>query len=281
MKIFSSPRFRVKVAGLVVVFGAACGLEAQATNPAVQTPSAPRQTEKAATPPQVYPPEMIKNGQDLFGQNCGFCHGRDARGGETGPDLTRSQLVTDDVKGNKIGEVIRNGRVEKGMPRFNLAELDVAALVAFIHDQKTKSETQKGGRRGVDPEDLQSGDAQAGKAYFDGPGNCTSCHSPTGNLAGIASRLKGLQLEQRLLYPRNAESKVTVTLPSGKQVAGKLAYKDEFTIGLKDSYGWYQSWPVDAVKYQIDAPAEAHVELLGKYTDRDIHNLMAYLQTLK
>lgn len=264
-----------------MAFGSVCGLKAQSTNPAVQTPSAPRQTEKASTPPQVYPPELIKNGQDLFGQNCGFCHGRDARGGETGPDLTRSQLVTDDVKGNKISEVIHNGRVDKGMPRFNLPELDIAALVAFIHDQKTKAETQKGGRRGVDPEDLQTGDAQAGKAYFDGPGNCTSCHSPTGNLAGIASRLKGLQLEQRLLYPRNAESKVTVTLPSGKQITGKLAYKDEFTIGLKDSYGWYQSWPVDAVKYQVDAPAEAHVELLGKYTDRDIHNLMAYLQTLK
>jgi cytochrome c oxidase cbb3-type subunit 3 len=222
---------------------------------------------------------LVKNGQGIFSQNCGFCHGKDAGGGESGPDLTRSQFVTEDVKGNKIGDVVRNGRPEKGMPRFNLPEMDLAAVVAFIHDQKTKAESQKGGRRGVDVADLQTGNLDQGKKYF--AANCASCHSPQGDLKGIATRFEGLKLEQRFLYPRDAEGKVTVTLPSGKQWAGKLAYKDEFVIGLKDNYGWYQSWPISSVKFTIDDPAEAHHTLLTKYSDDDIHNLMAFLQTLK
>jgi mono/diheme cytochrome c family protein len=262
--------------------GQSAGTPPQTTNPAVQTPSVPRQAAKATTAApntETYPPELVKNGQAIFGQNCGFCHGKDAGGGESGPDLTRSQLVSQDVKGNKIADVVRNGRPEKGMPRFNLPEMDVAAIVAFIHDQKTKAESQKGGRRGVDVADLQTGNLEDGRKYF--AANCASCHSPTGDLKGVASRFQGLRLEQRFLYPRDATGNVTVTLPSGKQLTGKLAYKDEFVIGLKDSYGWYQSWPISMVKFTIDNPAEAHHTLLTKYSDDDIHNLMAFLQTLK
>ena len=262
--------------------GQSAGTPPQTTNPAVQTPSVPRQAAKATTAApntETYPPELVKNGQAIFGQNCGFCHGKDAGGGESGPDLTRSQLVSQDVKGNKIADVVRNGRPEKGMPRFNLPEMDMAAIVAFIHDQKTKAESQKGGRRGVDVADLQTGNLEDGRKYF--AANCASCHSPTGDLKGVASRFQGLRLEQRFLYPRDATGNVTVTLPSGKQMTGKLAYKDEFVIGLKDSYGWYQSWPISSVKFTIDNPAEAHHTLLTKYSDDDIHNLMAFLQTLK
>jgi cytochrome c oxidase cbb3-type subunit 3 len=72
-----------------------------------------------------------------------------------------------------------------------------------------------------------------------------------------------------------------VTLPSGEKVNGTLAYRDEFTVGLRDASGQYRSWPVSRVKYSVQDPAEAHVDLLGRYTDDDIHNLMAYLQTLR
>jgi cytochrome c oxidase cbb3-type subunit 3 len=218
-------------------------------------------------------------GGSLFSQHCGFCHGRDAGGGEDGPDLTRSKLVAADVKGDKIAPVIRDGRPDHGMPRFTLPENDIATLVTFIHDQKTKAESQKGGRRGVDVSDLQTGNVDAGKQYFNG--KCASCHSPVGDLAGIAKRLEGLRLEERMLYPRGAKSKVTVTLPGGQTIAGELVYKDEFTIGMRDATRHYHSWPTSKVKFVVDAPAEAHVELLAKYTDDDIHNLMAYLQTLK
>ncbi len=240
------------------------------------------QNKKPATPAkQTFPAAQVEQGQTLFLQNCAFCHGRDAGGGETGPDLTRSKLVADDVKGDKIGFVIRNGRTEKGMPRFALPEQDIAALVAFVHTQKNLADANIGGRRGVDPEDLQSGNAQAGKQYFNGAGGCSSCHSPTGDLADVAKRYQGLKLEERMLYPDKAPAEATVTLPSGAAITGRLVFRDEFTIGLRDSSGWYHSWPLSEVKYSIKAPAEAHVELLGKYSDDDIHNLMAYLQTLR
>lgn len=84
-----------------------------------------------------------------------------------------------------------------------------------------------------------------------------------------------------MLYPRGAHSTVSVTLPSGKVITGTLAYLDEFTVGLRDATGYYRSWPVNRVKYVVHSPVDAHVNLLGKYTDADIHNLMAYLQTLR
>lgn len=257
---------------------AACA-GAQSNKPAVTTPSVVRQNAKPAA--QKYAAALVESGQATFLQHCAFCHGRDAGGGETGPDLTRSKLVADDIRGEQIAPVVRNGRPEKGMPRFALGEGDMAGVVAFIHTAKTQAEAQIGGRRGVDPEDLQSGNAQAGEQYFQGAGRCTSCHSATGDLAGVAKRYQGLKLEQRLLYPRGAAEEATVTLASGETVKGRLIYRDEFTIGLRDASGWYRSWPTKQVKYEVKAPAEAHVELLAKYSDDDIHNLMAYLQTLR
>jgi cytochrome c oxidase cbb3-type subunit 3 len=222
-----------------------------------------------------------ERGGAVFLQQCAFCHGRDAAGGEEGPDLTRSKLVAADAGGDKIAPVVREGRPEKGMPRFVLSEADMTAVVAFIHDQKTKAEAQVGKRRGVEVADLQTGNVEAGKAYFNGAGKCASCHSPTGDLAGVAKRFEGLKLEERMLYPKGAKAKVTVTLASGESIAGELAYHDEFTIGMRDSAHHYRSWPTSKVRFSIDAPADAHADLLARYTDDDIHNLMAYLQTLR
>ena len=227
-----------------------------------------------------YPPALIASGGSFFRQNCSFCHGRDAGGGESGPDLTRSKLVTADVNGNKIGPVVRNGRPDKGMPPFHVSDQQIAGLVAFIHTQQDKSISHKGGRKGVDVSDLQTGNVDAGKQYFNGAGGCATCHSPTGDLAGVASRHEGLDLEERMLYPKNAKSKVTVTLASGETITGPLEYLDEFTVALTDPTGMYRSWRTGDVQYKVDAPVNAHVELFGKYTDDDIHNLMAYLQTL-
>jgi cytochrome c oxidase cbb3-type subunit 3 len=238
-------------------------------------------TQKRRYAEQSFPSALVASGHSLFSQNCAFCHGRDAGGGESGPDLTSSKLVAEDVNGNRIAPVVRNGRPGKGMPAFNMPAAQIAALVAFIHAERAKAETQRGGRRGVAVADLQTGNIGAGKQFFYGAGGCSKCHSPTGDLAGIASKYQGLQLEEQMLYPRGARSKVTVTLSSGKVVTGTLAYDDEFTLGLRDAAGYYHSWPVGDVKYTIDSPVQAHVKLLGKYTDADIHNLMAYLQTLR
>ena len=226
---------------------------------------------------------LLVTGSSLFQQNCAFCHGRDAAGGETGPDLTRSKLVAGDRGGDKIAEVVLNGRTEgeKKMPAFKFSDSEISAVAAFIHEEKTKAMSRPGGRRGVDVADLQTGNVAAGKKYFQGSGGCSSCHSPTGDLAHIAARYEGLQLEQQMLYPRDVKSKVTVTLPSGEIATGTTAYLDEFTVGLIDKTGRYRSWPTATVKYSVDSPVEAHVAQFPKYTDADVHNLMAYLQTLR
>ena len=148
------------------------------------------------------------------------------------------------MRGDKIGPVVHSGRPEKGMPPFTLGDADLAAIVAFIHDQKGKSDLQQGGRRGVDVSDLQTGDAKAGQTFFNGAGGCAKCHSPSGDLADVAVRLKGLELLQRMLYPsgrgddgQSKSIKAAVTLPSGETVSGRVAYRDEFTIALKDTDG--------------------------------------------
>lgn len=222
-------------------------------------------------------------GDTIFQQSCAFCHGRDAMGGETGPDLTQSKLVLNDTDGSKISEVVLQGRPnsEKKMPAFQFSGPELASLVAFIRAREAAAAAMEGGRRGVEVADLQTGNAESGKAYFNGAGGCAKCHSPTGDIAGIARRYEGLHLEERMLYPRDAKSTVAVTLPSGQKVKGTLAYLDEFTVGLVDGSGTYKSWPIEDVKYKVDSPVDAHVEQFSKYTDDDIHNLMAYLQTLR
>jgi cytochrome c oxidase cbb3-type subunit 3 len=241
--------------------------------------------------PQSYPPEQVQTGQTRFAAQCGFCHGRDAGGAETGPDLTRSALVAEDVRGDKIGPVIRQGRPDKGMPASNLGDADIAAIVAFIHDAKTKAESEGGGRRSVDVSDLQTGDLEAGKRYFNGAGGCAKCHSATsGEFATIGSRYQGLALLQRLLYPGSggrgsgpapARPTVTVTTQDGQITTGALMQLDEFTVVLTDAGGWSRSWPVEQVKVAVNNPLEAHVDQLSRYTDKDMHDVFAYLQSLK
>jgi cytochrome c oxidase cbb3-type subunit 3 len=220
-------------------------------------------------------------GEAIFQQNCAFCHGRDAQGGETGPDLTQSKLVRADRTGDDIAKVIHEGRPDNTMPAFNFSTQEIHGIIAFIHARQAEAVAHPGGRRGVSIADLQTGNAAAGKRYFDGAGGCSKCHSPRGDLAGIASRFEGLELEERMLYPREAKSRVTVTTPGGEKISGVLAYRDEFTIALRDGNGAYRSWPASRVHYRVDSPVEAHVDLFSKYTDNDIHNLMAYLQTLR
>ena len=282
---------RILVACALLVYAAAV-VDAQRGRAGGAAPAAPQGRGQASpasqrppqtSTPQQYPPEQVEAGRTRFASQCGFCHGRDAGGGEGGPDLTRSDLVAADVRGDRIAPVVRNGR--QTMPGFALSDSDMAAIVAFIHDQKTQADSAVGGRRSVDLADLQTGNADAGKRYFDNA--CARCHSATGDLAGVATRLQGLPLLQRMLYPGGAlrdpkrGPEVTVTLPSGQVASGRLAFRDEFTIALTDAAGWYRSWPTAQVRFTVTDPRQAHVDQLGKYTDAEMHDVLAYLQTLR
>jgi cytochrome c oxidase cbb3-type subunit 3 len=174
------------------------------------------------------------------------------------------------------------------MPAFTLADSDVTAIVAFIHDQREQAASATGNRRTVDAADLQTGNADAGRRYFDTA--CARCHSAAGDLKGVATRYEGLPLLQRMLYPGSGgrgagpapkPPQVRVTLRDGQVVTGALAYRDEFTISITDAAGWRRSWPTSQVTYTVDDRLQAHVDQLAKYTDGDMHDVLAYLQTLR
>jgi len=183
--------------------------------------------------------------------------------------------------------VIRTGRTDKGMPAFTLSATDVAAIVAFIHDAKGKAESLAGGRRSVEVTDLQTGNAEAGKRYFTGAGGCVQCHALSGSFVTVGAQYQGLALLQRMLYPRPGRGSrpvlptATITTANGEQVTGSLAYQDEFSVTLLDAAGWSHSWPAAKAKIEVQDPLHAHAEQLAKYSDQDIHDVFAFLQTLK
>lgn len=228
-------------------------------------------------------PAAIQRGQALFKSSCGFCHGNDATGARA-PDLLRSAEVMHDDRGNVLGPFIRNGRPDKGMPSFaTMKDDEIADIVAFLHHQENAALHSNGVSRNYPLSRLLTGNAQAGKAYFFGAGGCSHCHSVTGDLAGIADKYSPVDLQQHIVYPRERKLHTTavVTLPDGTRFEGPVLHEDEFNIGITCQDGWYRSWPIADVKIEIHDPLAAHRELMNQYTDADMHNLFAYLETLK
>ena len=236
-------------------------------------------------------PAAFERGAALYKTNCAGCHGAGARGGPGAPDLVRSLLVLDDEKGILIAPVLRNGRPDQGMPKPGLTESQIADLVAWLHVQ-----TYAAGHRSTYAfQDVLTGNAKKGEAYFQA--TCAGCHSATGDLKGIGSRYDPFSLQARWLQPRGGRggrgspaagsnrgaSTVTVTLASGQQFSGTLDRIDDFNVSLHDASGEYHSFNREGGVPKVDVhdPMKAHTDLLEKYTDADIHNVTAYLVTLK
>jgi cytochrome c oxidase cbb3-type subunit 3 len=225
-------------------------------------------------------------GEKLYGPNCGFCHGAKATGAE-GPDLVRSPLVLHDEKGELIGPVIHSGRPDKGMPPFaGFTDAQLYDVAEFLHLRVEQS-----ANRGLyQVQNIVTGNAKAGEAYFNGAGKCNTCHSVTGDLAHIAAKSQPADLQQTFLYPgargfqpaARKATKATVTLASGQTITGSLKKLDDFHVSLYDAAGDYHQIAIGpGVKVDVEDKLVAHRELLDRYTDADIHNLTAYLVTLK
>jgi cytochrome c oxidase cbb3-type subunit 3 len=237
----------------------------------------------------------VERGRELLASQCGFCHGASARGGSGGPDLTRSALVQGDEKGKQLGEFLRVGRPDRGMPRFELSDAQISDLATFLHSTIYLASN----RRLYRILDIVTGDPKVGAAYFNGVGKCGACHSASGDLRGIGSKYDPATLQGRfLLPPRNGRSggppqpaymdrnalKVTVTEPGGRSVTGAIVRLTDFDVTLYDSAaGQTRSWfrNGDAPKVIVTDPLQAHMDMLTKWTDDDMHNMTAYLASLK
>jgi mono/diheme cytochrome c family protein len=237
-------------------------------------------------------PAVIEHGHQIFEANCSFCHGDDARGGSIGPNLVRAQVVLDDHNGELITPIVHGSLVSAGMPKFDLKDSDISAIAAWLHDQPL------GNRGAATTLDILVGNAAAGKAYFNGAGQCSTCHSVTGDLAGIGGKLDPKQLQNAIVAGRvsagrgrggaapessRAQTTVTVTLPSGETVEGKLDKLSAFVVALTEANGTHRSFTLngDTPKVVVHNPLQAHIDKLRSWQDSDIHNLTAYLATLK
>ncbi|HLK64158.1 MAG TPA: c-type cytochrome [Bryobacteraceae bacterium] len=223
-------------------------------------------------------------GAPLYKQNCATCHGETARGAQA-PSLVRSVLVLHDEKAEEIGPVIKNGRPQGGMPAFaNLSQDDVYNISQFIHLQVELAANR--GTYGTTYGSLRNqvtGDPKKGEEFFNGAGGCKNCHSVTGDLAKIGAKFgQSSAMQSRFLWPTTpGPLKATVTPPSGPAVTGTVRVLNDFDVAITDSAGEYHYWPRGQVQVQVEDKLAGHRALLPKYTDADIHNLTAYLVTLK
>jgi len=236
----------------------------------------------------VSDPAQVERGKALYGVRCTFCHGADARGGEGGPNLVRSGLVLNDTKGELIAPVLQNGRPEMGMPKFDLTPAQVADIAAFLHTFRAAGRDPARNA----PPNVLVGDAKAGQSYFNA--KCGSCHSVTGDLKGLGSKIADPKtLQQTWLMPAGGRGgstltnvppkTVTVTVSATQKFEGRLDRIDDFTVTLVDDEGisrtFVRNGSTPAV--EVHDPLRPHKDLLPVYTDKDIHDVTAYLVTIK
>ncbi|MBI3209657.1 MAG: c-type cytochrome [Candidatus Solibacter usitatus] len=236
---------------------------------------------------------IVDRGKAVYGVYCTFCHGADARGGSGGPNLIRTAVVLNDQNGELIGKVVREGR--EGMPRLDLTNAQISDIAAFVHSFRVGGYDVSR----MTPPTILTGDAKAGQVYFEK--TCAGCHSVNGNLKGIGTRIGDpKQLQQSWLMPggggrrgpggpggggggsRIPPTTVTVTT-AGAKVEGVLTRIDDFFVSLTDKEGTPRTFTRegDKPKVEIHDPLEGHRKLIPTYKDKDIHNVTAYLVTVK
>jgi mono/diheme cytochrome c family protein len=260
-------------------------------NPAALGQQAPPPPGPARPP--AYPvraagdPAKIERGKQTFSANCSFCHGSDARGGETGPNLVRSQIVLDDKNGELIGEIVKNGIPARGMPPIAIDADGVSSVVAFLHSLQNIQR----GMSSETPIDILVGDAAAGETYF--KANCAKCHSASGAFAGIGGKYPPKTLQNLVVSGGGGRNGATasnvppttavVTLATGEKVEGVLVRRDAFFVSITMADGTRRTFPLEGTKNRVEVrnPLQAHLDMLPKWKDSDIHNVTRYLTTLK
>jgi cytochrome c oxidase cbb3-type subunit 3 len=261
----------------------------------------------AVFPAQQRPPgdpAVIERGKGLYVTTCSACHGADLRGGGMGgPNLLRSQTVLSDQHGELILPIVRGERATKGMPALPLADADVIAVAEYIHSVAATGRNQGAPPASeAPPPDAIVGDAKAGEVYFNA--KCSSCHSPSGDLQGIGTRLpEGKALQNawvsgfagggrrgRGAGPATPEGSAdpraiiaTVTLPTGERIEGPVVRLDSFLITVRQTDGTQRTVrrTGNTPKVELKDPLATHKTMLSELTDKDMHDVTAYLAGLK
>src|SRR5215813_1963069 len=140
--------------------------------------------------------DAAQRGRKVYAAECIGCHGTHARGGDRGADLVRSELVLHDRYGSTIGPFLKKGHPTQTTPAAQLTPEQIEDLSHTIHQEVYNTL-----RAALQIQNVLTGDAKAGAAYFNGEGKCATCHSPTGDLKGIGARLDPVNLQQRFLFP--------------------------------------------------------------------------------
>jgi mono/diheme cytochrome c family protein len=257
---------------------AACAAVA-AASPLVAQPPPGAPPRPPAFPQREVDPAAVERGKALYVNNgCSFCHGADIRGGDGGPSLQRSPIVLNDQHGERIGVIVKNGVKGTAMPAFNLTDAQIGDIAEFLHSFRVSN----GGEIAKRPVSIVVGDASAGRAFFDK--TCAACHSATGDLAHLATTYPDpLSLQQAWIAPKaKAPVTATVTLANGQKAEGVLTRIDEFSLTLGSGEAARTiARDGDTPRVEVKDPLAAHAALLKTYADKDIHDLTAYLVTLK
>jgi mono/diheme cytochrome c family protein len=255
-------------------------------------------------------PAAVARGAEAYASaSCGSCHGATAKGTDVAPDLVRSPVVEDDVKGESIGAVLHQGHPNKTSPALNLTDQQISDIAAWLRVQVYGAAM----RNTYVYLNTVVGDPQKGEAYFNGAGKCSTCHSVTGDLAGIGGKYDPPALQSRWisggangrfgrgrgrgLTSDNGSTiadttppdvtpstiTVTVTLASGEKFEGVPVSIDDFAVAIRDMSGAYHSFARNGAfpKVEIHNPLQPHWELLKTLNDDEMHNVTAYLVTLK
>ena len=248
-------------------------------------------------------PVVIARGKTLYEATCAFCHGKDLRGGENGgPNLLRSEVTLTDKAGEQIAPIVRGARAEKGMPPIEMSDADIVAVAEYIHSMLALSPRQGMPPPGEEPVVLNIlvGDAAAGAQYF--AEKCSACHSATGDMSGIATRIADPKTLQNVWVsggaapggrgrgagpapggPNPRAIVATIVSPSGERAEGRLLRIDDFYVAIAQEDGTVRSFTRrgDVPKVELKDPLEGHRKLLAELTDKNMHDVTAYLATLK
>jgi hypothetical protein len=150
-------------------------------------------------------------------------------------------------------------------------------------------------RRPADAAAVLAGDSKAGEAFFKGEGKCSTCHDVAGGFKTVGSRYSPEELQRRILYPRGRGGypgfgqavtdppfNATAVLPSGQRVSGTVTTLSDYLVTIHDASGarYTVRRTVDA-RVEITDPLQAHIDRMKTITDKQMHDLTAYLAATK